>query len=35
LVVALDKTLVYVTHYEEEIPACVDKRLVLSKGKVV
>lgn len=35
LVLELNKTLIYVTHYEEEIPACVDKRLSLSKGKVV
>lgn len=35
LVLELKKTLIYVTHYEEEIPACVDKRLSLSKGKVI
>ena len=35
LVLELNKTLIYVTHYEEEIPACVDKRLDLSKGKVI
>ncbi|CAH0996636.1 ABC transporter ATP-binding protein ModF [Emticicia aquatica] len=35
LVVELDKTLIYVTHYEDEIPACVDKRLKLNKGKVI
>lgn len=35
LVVELNKTLIYVTHYEEEIPACVDKRLKLEKGKVI
>ena len=35
LVLELNKTLIYVTHYEEEIPACVNKRLSLSKGKVV
>lgn len=28
-----DKSLVYVTHYEEEIPGIVDKRLVLTKNK--
>lgn len=33
LVVELDKTLIYVTHYEEEIPACVTERLVLDNGK--
>jgi molybdate transport system ATP-binding protein len=35
LVLELNKTLIYVTHYEDEIPACVDKRLDLSKGKVI
>lgn len=35
LVLELNKTLIYVTHYEEEIPTCVDKRLSLSKGKVI
>lgn len=35
LVLELNKTLIYVTHYEEEIPACVNKRLSLSKGKVI
>lgn len=35
LVLELNKTLIYVTHYEEEIPACVDKCLSLSKGKVI
>lgn len=35
LVLELNKTLIYVTHYEEEIPACVDKRLKLEKGKVI
>ncbi|AFK03272.1 ABC transporter related protein [Emticicia oligotrophica DSM 17448] len=35
LVLELDKTLIYVTHYEEEIPACVDKRLSINKGKVI
>lgn len=33
LVVALDKTLIYVTHYEEEIPACVNRRIILQDGK--
>jgi molybdate transport system ATP-binding protein len=33
LVTSLDKTLIYVTHYEEEIPACVSERLVLRNGK--
>lgn len=35
LVQELDKTLIYVTHYENEIPPCVDKRLKLEKGKVI
>ena len=35
LVLELNKTLIYVTHYEEEIPTCVDKRLMLNKGKVL
>ncbi len=33
LVLELDKTLIYVTHYEEEIPACVTKFLILNNGK--
>lgn len=28
-----DKSLIYVTHYEEEIPNIIDKRLVLTKNK--
>jgi molybdate transport system ATP-binding protein len=35
LVQELDKTLIYVTHYEDEIPQCVDKRLKLEHGKVI
>ncbi len=35
LVLKLNKTLIYVTHYEDEIPACVNKRLTLKQGKVV
>jgi molybdate transport system ATP-binding protein len=35
LVVKLNKTLIYVTHYVEEIPLCVDKTLKLDKGKVI
>ncbi|GAB3520765.1 ATP-binding cassette domain-containing protein [Emticicia fontis] len=35
LVLALDKTLVYVTHYPDEIPACVDKIIRLENGKTV
>lgn len=34
LVVELNKTLIYVTHYTEEIPACVDKFLRLNAGRV-
>ena len=33
--VRLEKTLIFVTHYEDEIPACVNKRLKLDNGKVV
>jgi molybdate transport system ATP-binding protein len=33
LVVSLDKTLIYVTHYEAEIPACVDRVFRIEKGK--
>jgi molybdate transport system ATP-binding protein len=32
LVVSLDKTLIYVTHYEAEIPACVDRVFRIEKG---
>jgi molybdate transport system ATP-binding protein len=35
LVIALNKTLVYVTHYPDEIPACVDKVIRLENGKTV
>jgi molybdate transport system ATP-binding protein len=35
LVVSLDKTLIYVTHYEAEIPACVDRVFRIEKGNVV
>lgn len=35
LVLALNKTLVYVTHYPDEIPACVDKIIRLENGKTV
>lgn len=35
LVIALNKTLVYVTHYPDEIPACVDKIIRLENGKTV
>jgi molybdate transport system ATP-binding protein len=35
LVVELNKTLVYVTHYEDEIPDCVTKRLNLSEGRAI
>ncbi|WP_259015082.1 ATP-binding cassette domain-containing protein [Emticicia fluvialis] len=35
LVQELDKTLIYVTHYTDEIPACVDKVIRLENGKAV
>ena len=35
LVVSLDKTLIYVTHYEAEIPACVNQVFRIEKGKRV
>jgi molybdate transport system ATP-binding protein len=35
IVIELNKTLIYVTHYEEEIPSCVNKRINLFKGKVI
>lgn len=35
ITVQLGKTLIYVTHYEEEIPACVTKKLVLYAGKIL
>lgn len=35
ITVQLEKTLLYVTHYEEEIPACVTKKLVLDAGKII
>ncbi len=35
VVTALDKTLIFVTHYEDEIPACVTQRLNLSEGKSI
>ena len=35
LVVSLDKTLIYVTHYEAEIPACVDRIFRIEKGRRV
>ena len=34
-VVSLDKTLIYVTHYEAEIPACVDRVFRIEKGRRV
>jgi ABC-type molybdenum transport system ATPase subunit/photorepair protein PhrA len=33
IVVQQNKTLVFVTHYEDEIPVCVNNRLNLSDGK--
>lgn len=35
VVPTFNKTLIYVTHYEEEIPECVNKRLDISEGQVV
>jgi molybdate transport system ATP-binding protein len=32
---SLHKTLIYVSHYDADLPACVTKRMVLSQGKVV
>jgi molybdate transport system ATP-binding protein len=32
--VNMNKTLIYVTHYEEEIPTCVTNRLKLEQGKI-
>ncbi len=32
---AFDKTLVYVSHYRRELPACIDRFLQLDKGNVV
>jgi molybdate transport system ATP-binding protein len=28
-----DKTLIYVSHYDHEVPSCVNKRLELNEGK--
>ncbi|UKJ06611.1 ATP-binding cassette domain-containing protein [Solitalea lacus] len=30
----LGKTLIYVSHYETDLPKCIDKQLVLAKGRV-
>ncbi len=35
IILGLNKTLVYVTHYEDEIPACVTRRINLSEGKSI
>ena len=35
LVQELNKTLIYVTHYADEIPACINKKLTLANGRVV
>ena len=32
--VRMKKTLVYVSHYEEEVPSCVTKTLKLEQGKI-
>lgn len=33
--VQFDKTLIYVTHYQDELPACVNQFLYLKNGKIV
>ena len=35
LVVSMDKTLIYVTHYESEIPACINQFFRIEKGRKV
>lgn len=35
IVKSQQKTLIYITHYTEEIPACVSKKLYLDEGRVV
>ncbi|MCO4292308.1 ATP-binding cassette domain-containing protein [Solitalea sp. MAHUQ-68] len=30
-----EKTLIYVSHYESEMPACIEHRLVLERGKMI
>jgi len=35
VVPTFSKTLIYVTHYEEELPECIDMRLDISEGKVL
>ncbi len=35
IVTSQQKTLIYITHYAEEIPACVTKKLYLDEGRVV
>lgn len=32
---AYGKTLIYVRHYESQLPSCIDQRLVLENGKVI
>lgn len=34
IVPSFNKTLIYVTHYEEELPNCVDRRLDISEGEI-
>ena len=29
------KTLIYVGHYESQLPSCIEKRIVLEKGEVI
>jgi len=33
--VAFDKTLIYVSHYPQELPGCIDRFLRLEQGKRV
>jgi molybdate transport system ATP-binding protein len=32
---AFDKTLVYVSHYRQELPTCIDRFLQLDKGEMI
>jgi molybdate transport system ATP-binding protein len=31
--ISIDKTLLYVSHYENEVPSCINSKLELAKGK--
>jgi molybdate transport system ATP-binding protein len=33
LCAASERTLIYVSHYDQEIPSCIDKKLELNKGE--